>query len=125
MSIISTPGLSCGWRRERRRSGRWKPSAPGPGYALLRRSRCHDSCEHPHFRLGLLEPEAHIHLAVHRGPDGQALLGLGQLTGAAVELAETDVAVRGERAHVQLLGRGQRLPVLGFGLGDPAWAREG
>jgi hypothetical protein len=25
-----TPGLSCGWKRERRRSGRWKPSAPGP-----------------------------------------------------------------------------------------------
>jgi hypothetical protein len=23
-----TPGLSCGWKRER--SGRWKPSAPGP-----------------------------------------------------------------------------------------------
>jgi hypothetical protein len=29
-SVGSTLGLSCGWKRERGTSGRWKPSAPGP-----------------------------------------------------------------------------------------------
>jgi len=38
------------------------------------------------------------------------------LAGPAIELAEPEVAVGHEWSHPQLLGQGQRLPVLAFGL---------
>ncbi len=56
--------------------------------APLVSSRRHASCHRPQFRLRLLQPEAHAHLAKHR-PRG-AELGLGLLgpTASLVELAE-------------------------------------
>src|SRR5437773_6574703 len=47
-------------------------------------------------RLRLLQPEPHIHLAVHRRRGGEVLLRLLALTRAPVELAEAEVAVGDE-----------------------------
>jgi len=55
------------------------------------------------FRLRLLQPEAHVHLAVHRRGGGEVLLRLLALARAPVELAEAEVAVGDEGAQVQLL----------------------
>jgi hypothetical protein len=37
------------------------------------------------------KPEAHAHLAIHRGRGGEMFLGLQSVAGAAVELAEPEV----------------------------------
>src|SRR5262245_52636120 len=66
-------------------------------------------------RLRLLQPEGHAHLAVHRSGGCQVLLRLGCVAGAAKELAEAEVAVGGEWAHGELLGKGQRLTVAALG----------
>ena len=47
-------------------------------------------------RLRLLQPEAHVHLAVHRRRGRQVLLGLRWVAGSAVECAEAEVAVGDE-----------------------------
>src|SRR2546422_10622603 len=52
-----------------------------------------------HLRLRLLQPEPHVHLAVHRRRGGEVLLRLLTLAGAPVELAKAEVAVGDERAH--------------------------
>src|SRR5437016_1113743 len=55
-----------------------------------------------HLRLRLLQPEPHVHLAVHRGCGGEVLLRLLALTRAPVELAEAGMTVGHERAHLEL-----------------------
>lgn len=49
----------------------------------------------PRLRLRLLQPEPHVHLAVHRRGGREVQSGLLLLARASVELAETKVAVRG------------------------------
>ena len=65
--------------------------------------------------LRLLQPEAHVHLAIHRRRRGEVLLRLLTLAHASVELAEAEVAVGDDRAHAQLNGEGHGLPEGGFG----------
>jgi hypothetical protein len=70
------------------------------------------------FRLRLLQPEAHVHLVVHRCGDRHVLGGLCLVTDAMEQLAEAGVAVGLERAHAQLLGRHERLTIVGRGALD-------
>src|SRR5262245_19263431 len=70
------------------------------------------SCEVTQFGFRLLQPEPHVHLAVHRCRDVEVLLCLVALTGLPIEPAEAEVAVRDERAHAARLGEGQCLPVV-------------
>src|SRR5436190_18611983 len=65
-----------------------------------------------HLRLGLLQPELHAHVAVHRRRRRDVLLGLLALAGAPKELAETEVAVGDEGAHPELLGERERVTVV-------------
>src|SRR5215470_13612193 len=78
----------------------------------------------PHRRLRLLQPEGHAHLAVHRSGGGQMLLRL--VAGAAVELAQTQVAVGDERAHPEVRGQRKSFPVASYGGVDapPRWMTE-
>ena len=71
--------------------------------------------EAPHLRLGLLQPEPHVHLAVHRRRGGEVLLRLLALARAPVELAEAEVAVGDEGAHPELLGERERVTVVAVG----------
>jgi len=66
-------------------------------------------------RLRLLEPEAHVHLAVHRCRDRQVLGSRCPVTGAVEQLAEAEVAVGGQRAHPELVGPGEGLGVVPLG----------
>jgi DNA-binding NtrC family response regulator len=61
---------------------------------------------------GSPEPEAHVHLAVHRCGGAEVLMGLLLLAGAPVELAEAEVAVGDEGAHAARLGERERLAVV-------------
>src|SRR6516225_10575200 len=67
------------------------------------------------FRLGLLQPEARVHLTVHRRRRHEMLLCLHPLPGVLVELTDAEAAVSLERAHTQLLGRHERLTIVGLG----------
>src|SRR5262245_33970713 len=69
-----------------------------------------------HFRLRLLQPIGHPHLAVHRRRRGEMLLRLLALAGAPGELAEAEVAVGDEWAHAKLCGECQRLTVRALGV---------
>ena len=64
--------------------------------------------------LRLLQPEAHVHHAVHRRRCAEAFLRLLALARALVEPAEAEVAMRDEWAHAARLGEGQRLLVVGL-----------
>src|SRR5262245_1910590 len=66
-------------------------------------------------RLGLNEPERHPHLAVHRRRSVNVFLRATLVPGLLVILAETEMAVRGERAQLQLIGKRQCLPIVRFG----------
>src|SRR5881396_2020739 len=59
----------------------------------------------------LLQPEPHVHLAVHRRCGGQVLLGLFLLARSPEQLAEAEVAVGGEGAHAEVGGECQGLAV--------------
>src|SRR5262249_12144785 len=74
-------------------------------------SRDRPSCELPHFRLRLLQPEAHVHLAVQRRRGGEVLLSLLPPVRPPVELAEAEMAVGDERTHAARLGHRQRAAV--------------
>ena len=52
------------------------------------------------FRLRLLQPEAHVHLAVERHGGRQVLLSFGVVASAAVEPAEAQVAVGATRGRI-------------------------
>ena len=47
----------------------------------------------PPFRLRLLQPEQHVHLAVHGHRGGEVLTGLLPFARSQVEAAEAEVAV--------------------------------
>src|SRR4029450_5194257 len=64
-----------------------------------------------HGRVGLLLPEPHIHLTVHRRRRAEVLLRPFVLVGAAVELAEAEVAVGDDWAHAERAGESQRFAV--------------
>src|SRR5262249_22289991 len=66
------------------------------------------------FRLRLLQPVRHPHLAVHRRRGGEVLLRLLALARASVAPAETEVAVGDEGAHAEFLGYPQRFTVVTF-----------
>src|SRR5262249_42543602 len=66
----------------------------------------------PHLRLCPLQPEPHLHLAVHRRRGGEVLVRVLPLARAPVELAEAEVAVGNEGAHAARLGEGQCLTVV-------------
>jgi hypothetical protein len=62
------------------------------------------------------QPEGHVHVTVQldsRGQLGASLLPLSYLD---VQRAETEVAVRLEWTHAEILGQGEGLAVVGFGL---------
>src|SRR5580698_6771449 len=59
--------------------------------------------------LSLREPETHVHVAVHRGCGGVMVLCIAGFAGAAMDLAETEVAVGDQRAHAVALRQRQRV----------------
>src|SRR5499433_3836094 len=66
----------------------------------------------PRLRFRLLQPEPHVHLAVHRRRGREVLARLFALARARAQLPEAEVAVGDERAHAARLGEGQRLAVV-------------
>src|SRR5712692_4008411 len=68
----------------------------------------------PHLRLRLVQPEAHVHLAVHRRRRRQMLSGLVRLVGLPEELTQVEVAVGDERTHAEVAGQGQGLAIVAF-----------
>src|SRR5215831_15321143 len=72
-------------------------------------------CQH---RLGLGQPEGHVHGAVHFDGSSQDGTGLFPLTGRGVQRAEATVAVGHERAQAQFVGQGEGLLIVGFSLLD-------
>jgi len=68
------------------------------------------------LRLGLLQPELHSHLAVHRHCDNDLLPGLLAIALSAMELAETEVTMGDERAHAAGHGERECLAIIGFGI---------
>src|SRR6266404_5100204 len=68
----------------------------------------------PHLRLRLVQPEAHVHFAVHRRRRRQMLSRLLVLVGLPKELAQMEMTVGGERTHAELASQGQGLAVVAF-----------
>src|SRR5712692_8290558 len=66
--------------------------------------------------LGLrpIQPEAHVHLAVHRCRRRQMLSGLPMPVGLQEELAQVEVAMGDERTHAEVAGQGQGLAIVAF-----------
>jgi hypothetical protein len=62
--------------------------------------------------LSLGEPEAHVHVAVHRGRGGVMVFCILGFAGAAMDLAETEMAVGDQRAHAVALRQCQRVAVV-------------
>src|SRR5262247_2269516 len=73
------------------------------------------SARRVYLRLPLLQPEPHVHLAVHRRCSGEVLTRLLALVGARAQLPEAEVAVGDERAHAARLGKKQCVPIVCFG----------
>jgi hypothetical protein len=73
------------------------------------------------LHLRLLQPEPHVHLAVHRRGGGEVLLGRLMVAGPPVELAEAEVAVGEKRAHPELVGQCGGLAVSRLGLIGMGW----
>ena len=70
--------------------------------------------------FSLLQPELHVHLAIHRGGGHEVLSCLLSLARLSVELAEAEVTVGDERAQAELGGLRECAPIrvpgmLGFG----------
>src|SRR4029453_17565825 len=65
-------------------------------------------------RLGLEQPEGHVHGQVQRNSRGQLSTGLLPLVCLDVQCTETTVAVRLERAHPEFLGQRYGLAVVDF-----------
>ena len=68
--------------------------------------------------FGLGQPEGHVHGAVQLDGGGQGGASLLLLTDRGIQWAEAPVAVGLERAHAQLSGQGEGLPVVDLGLLD-------
>src|SRR6266404_149519 len=56
------------------------------------------------FHFGLLQPDAHLHLTVHRLGNGEVLPGLVQSSSAEAQCAESQVVVGDKRSHREGLG---------------------
>jgi hypothetical protein len=69
----------------------------------------------PKRRFGLPEPVGHAHVAEHRRRRRQAVGRALARAGERVQLAEAQVAARGERAHPELVGHGQRVVEVSLG----------
>src|SRR6266849_2627807 len=67
-----------------------------------------------HLCPGRVEPEPHVHLAVHRRRDGEVLARVIPLVRSPVEFAKAEVAVGDERAHPELLGQRPGLTIMAF-----------
>ena len=65
-------------------------------------------------RLRLLQPEPHVHLAIHSSRSRQVLGRLRSVAGAPVELAQAEMAVGDEGAHVKLVGERERVTIVAF-----------
>ena len=62
----------------------------------------------------VLQPIRHVHLTVHRHGFGKLLLSLPAISTAAMQFAETQVAVGDEGTHPDLKGERHGLPVVGL-----------
>src|SRR5262249_30174663 len=69
-----------------------------------------------HRPLRLLQPQAHLHLAVHRGRGREVVAGLVGVADSTAEPAEAEVAVSDEGAHPQLAGERERVTVVAVGV---------
>jgi hypothetical protein len=78
----------------------------------------------PQFRLRLLQPEPHVHLAVHRRGGREVLLGLLAVARAPVQLAEAEVAVGDQGAHAEFGSKRQCLAVVAFSVRSAACRRD-
>jgi hypothetical protein len=67
-------------------------------------------------RIGLGQPEGHVHSTVQVNGRGQGGTGLFGTTSLVIKLAKAEVAVRHQWAHAQLPGQSQGLLVVDFGL---------
>src|SRR5262245_57785339 len=65
-----------------------------------------------HFRLRLLQPVPHAHLAAHLRRSGEVLLRLLPFACVSGELAKAEVAAGDEGAHAARLGERKRLAVV-------------
>src|SRR5215470_139953 len=74
-----------------------------------------------HLRFRMVKPEAHLHLAVHRRRRRQMLSGLLVPAGRSKELAQVEMDVGDEGAHLELGSQGQGLPVVAFRRLDVRW----
>src|SRR5215471_18967805 len=72
------------------------------------------SARRVYLRLRLLQPEPHVHLAVHRRRGGEVFLCQLAFACAPIELAEAEVAVGDEGAHAARFGQRKRLAVVGL-----------
>src|SRR5690242_17814461 len=86
----------------------------GRGVTILVRGNREASLSRSQLRLRLLQPEPHVHLAVHRRRGGQVLPRLLALARAPVELTEAEVAVGDERAHAKFGREGKGPTIRGF-----------
>ena len=69
-------------------------------------------------RLGLGQPEGHVHDTIHLDSRGQRRAGLGSLAHRGIQCAQAKVAVGLEWAHAELFGQGEGLVVMGGGCVD-------
>src|SRR5215475_7691105 len=76
------------------------------------------------LRVRLLQPKAHVHLAVHGRRGGEVILRFMWLARAPGNLAEAEVAVGDQRAHAELAGERQRLAVVASGILGAACRRD-
>jgi hypothetical protein len=70
-------------------------------------------------RLRLLQPESHVHLAVHGRGNGQVLTSLLQPVGTLIQLAKSELGNEGP--HAARLGKGERLAEVAFALRAGLW----
>jgi hypothetical protein len=67
-------------------------------------------------RLGLRQPECHLHRTIQLDGGDQFSAGLLPSAGRYIQGAETQVTVGLQWTHAECLGQGQGLLVVGFGL---------
>src|SRR5262245_15974296 len=67
------------------------------------------------FLLGASEPSVHLHLTVHRCSAGEPLASLFVATRASIQCPERKLAVGGQRTQTEIVGEGERAPMVVFG----------
>ena len=67
-------------------------------------------------RLRVGKPEGHVHGTVQRDGSGQLDAGLLWPSQLGIQDAKTEVAVGLEWTHTEIVGQGEGLAVVGFGL---------